>query len=174
MKSAILAIPVLMSTLAVAHGQQQPSGPSLDFTLNYINSSLKTGTVSLEGSTLTWSFYVWHDGDQTKAYYSMDLMGAKAFSLFANQVAITCPSMNQQNLSNCSHQYQVDGQTGQKTYGESQNALDLEVDTNGNSFKVNDVVNAVNHLIAFVTAQHNADLQHQQQQNQSDPFASPQ
>jgi hypothetical protein len=171
--------------LAVA--QQQPPGPTLEFTLNYINQALAqrgdctipsvsctqvSASVSLSGAYLTYTQTelfptIGEDTIDSWMTINLTLVQGAPYVMQANQphptfsggqpVGIPCPG------TSC-----VTSNGGPLGY------MTLEIDPTGNAYRAQDVVNALSHLIALVKAQSAAQQQQQQQQNQSDPFATPQ
>lgn len=90
MKSAILAVLLLMSTMAVAQAPQQrePDSPTLQETADYIASHLDYGNFHWSGTTIT------HTGAHHKEI-SFDVMdismaGGVGAMIQANQVEIFC------------------------------------------------------------------------------------
>lgn len=143
-----------------AQQAQTPSGPTLDFTLNYINSSLVDGLVSFDGTNVTFRL---DKGRETRSFDIADVGGVSAGSDDAGQnVSICC------NGSMCVHVIYSKRGLG----GDYQNFVKLYV--KGDSFKAQDVANAFKHLFKLMMAENAAQIHKEQQQNQSDPFDRPQ
>lgn len=171
----VLAIPGTART-SQAQTSRRPAGPTLDFTLNYLNAALSPGaSLTLNGTKLKLSM---ESSDNWK-YDVMYLVGARAYLLSLGNntyFRVDCAPP----LGLCDHfyeQWKTDvgnkALAGQK-FGFSNAAGMYNISfVTANRFKLQDCVNAMNHLIVLVSAEYDARVQQERRQNQSDPFANP-
>lgn len=170
MKSTLVFSTILWA-LASSANAQPPAGPTLDFTLNYINAALMDGSISLDGTVLTLK------GSGGYQIVSVDLLvvAVPAISEFVPGsatlkttdryvVILNCPAKQE-----CVHNRWTEPPSGGQFAGQ---VTDSEISSfnlavKETSTKAQDVANAMTHLVMLVRAL-------QQQQNQGDPFAKPQ
>jgi hypothetical protein len=145
---------------------QAPGEPTLDFTMNYINSSID-GSIQVKGTTLMFIQgkrpYPFETGSFDIA---KDPVSASGGAEEGDAVCIVCPNNGYLCIAHFQQYNKKD-----TDYSRRQNVC---LGVKGNQFKAQDVANAFNRLFALMKAQHKEQLQQEQQQNQSDPFANPQ
>jgi hypothetical protein len=137
-----------------------PAPGSLQYTLNYINAYIATGSMSVQGTTLIWDYDHIYNGHTIHYTYQIDLSRNASCDVgLGNKVVIRFLPGSAGFTGTFDGRPSVSG----TSYG---SYLEILIDTQGNGLKLADVANAFTHLTSLLVVQ-------ERNNNQVDPFAKP-